>query len=63
MTAQGLCCCYYLFGQKIEEILFFEECILWDINPYSPLKLNGGFGGTCRLRRHGLRINQAKKLA
>jgi hypothetical protein len=32
-----------------------------DIMPYSPLKINGHFGETCRLQLQGQRINRARK--
>jgi hypothetical protein len=34
--------------------------ILWDMTPFSPLKVNRRFGGMCRLQLHGRRINQAR---
>jgi hypothetical protein len=35
--------------------------IFWDITPYSPLKINPRFGGTCRLHIQGRKISQIKK--
>jgi hypothetical protein len=38
-----------------------KSSIFWDITPYSPLKANRSFGGTCQLHLQGGRINQARK--
>jgi hypothetical protein len=37
----------YLLSIKIK--LYMESSILWDIPPYSPLKVSRSFGGTDRL--------------
>jgi hypothetical protein len=29
-----------------------KSSIFWDTTPYNPLKVNGLFGGTCRLHLH-----------
>jgi hypothetical protein len=34
--------------------------VFWDITPCSPLKVNGRFGGTCRLLFQGERISRAR---
>jgi hypothetical protein len=34
--------------------------IFWDITPYNPLKVNGHFGGTCRLHLQDRRISHAR---
>jgi hypothetical protein len=36
-----------------------KSSIFWDITPFSPLKVNQGFGGTCRLHLLGQRIIKA----
>jgi hypothetical protein len=47
---------------NIWELLWMKlkSSIFWDIMPYSPLKINRRFGGTCRLHLRGLRISQAR---
>jgi hypothetical protein len=37
-----------------------KNFIFWDKMTYSPLKVNGRFGGTCRLYLQGGRISLAK---
>jgi hypothetical protein len=32
----------------------------WDVTPYSPLKVNRRFGGTCRLNLQGRRVKQTR---
>jgi hypothetical protein len=37
-----------------------KSTIVWDIMPYSPLKINRRFGGTSRLHLQGRRISRAR---
>jgi hypothetical protein len=37
-----------------------KSSIFWDITPYSPLKVNQRFGGTCRLHLQDRRISLAR---
>jgi hypothetical protein len=37
-----------------------KSYILWDVTPFSPLKVFKCFGGTCRLHLQGWRVSQAR---
>jgi hypothetical protein len=39
-----------------------KSSVFWDITPYSPLKVNGCFGGICRLHFQHRRISPARNL-
>jgi hypothetical protein len=43
-------------GFEVLPAVVMKNSIFWDITPYSPLKGNRRFGGTCRLHLHGRRI-------
>jgi hypothetical protein len=37
-----------------------KSSILWDIKSFSPLRVNGSFGGKCHFHLQGRRISQAR---
>jgi hypothetical protein len=45
----------------LDENLRLKSFVFWDTLPYSSLKLNRRFGGTCRLYLENGRISQARK--
>jgi hypothetical protein len=47
-------------GFEVLTAVVVKNSIFWDIAPYSPLKANWRFGGTCHLRLHGRRISHKK---
>jgi hypothetical protein len=55
------CSCWWILSVKAEEsneseeltLTLLKSYVFWDITPYSPVKVNGGFGGKCRLHFQG----------
>jgi hypothetical protein len=47
-------------GFKVFTAVVMKNFVFWDITPYSPLKFNRRFEGTCRLHFQGQRISQAR---
>jgi hypothetical protein len=41
-------------GFEVLTAVVMKSSIFWDIRPWSPLKINRRFGGTCRLRVESL---------
>jgi hypothetical protein len=50
---------FHLIRFEVLIAVVMKVSIFWDITPCSPLKVNGRFGGTCRLHIQGQRISQA----
>jgi hypothetical protein len=42
-----------IVGFKVFIAVLMKSSVFWDITPRNPLKVNGRFGGTCRLHIHG----------
>jgi hypothetical protein len=47
-------------GFEALSAVIMKSSVFWDITPYSPLKANRRFGGTCRLQLQGQGISQAR---
>jgi hypothetical protein len=41
---------FFLVRFEVITAVVMKSTIFWDITPYSPLKVNRRFGGTCRLQ-------------
>jgi hypothetical protein len=50
---------YNVVGLKVLTVVIMKSSVFWDIM-YSPLKINGCFGGSHRLHLQGIRISQPK---
>jgi hypothetical protein len=50
--------CFIILGFEVLTTMFMKSSISCDITPYSPLKVNGRYAGTCRLHLQGRRISQ-----
>jgi hypothetical protein len=44
-------------GFEVLTAVFIKSAVLWDIMPYSMLRINRHYGGTCCLHLQVLRIN------
>jgi hypothetical protein len=51
---------FFYVGSEVLTAVVIRSSIFWDIRPYSPLKVNRRFGGTCRLHFQGRKISQAR---
>jgi hypothetical protein len=49
-----------MVGFEVVLAVVMKSYILWDITPYSPLKVNGSLGETCRFHLQGQIIIEAK---
>jgi hypothetical protein len=45
---------------QYQTVMTMNSSVLLNITPFSPLKINRRFGGTCLLHLHGRTINQAR---
>jgi hypothetical protein len=56
-----VCRWYYFFRQMYLANSYFLKCyVVWDLTPYTPLKIKRLFGGICRLHVQGRTISQGR---
>jgi hypothetical protein len=48
----------FTIGFQILTAVVMKSSVFWEMTPYSPLKVNWSFGGTCSLHLLGRRISQ-----
>jgi hypothetical protein len=54
---------FYDVGFEVLTAVTRKSLFFWDIMPYSPLKVNGHFGGTYRLQSQGRSMKQVASRA
>jgi hypothetical protein len=47
-------------GSEVLTVVVMKSFVFWDIMQCSPLKVNRGFGGICRLHLEGRRISRLR---
>jgi hypothetical protein len=48
-----------MYDFEVPTAFVIKISIFWNITPFSPLKIDRRFGGTCRFQLQGLRISKA----